>query len=72
MPANTDRPSQAKRKRAAFQSTLLSCVTRVAVALALISLGIRNHSGTTLGAVMIVIAVLNLGTIIPAWIVYKS
>ena len=72
MPANIDRPSQAQRKKEAFQSAFFSSVTRAAVALALIWLGVRNHSGTTLGVVFVVLAAVNLGTIVPTWKVYKS
>ena len=72
MPANIDTAAQRQRKKEAFQSALLSSVMRGCLAVALIWLGIKNHSGTTTGILFLALAVINLGTIVLTWKAYNS
>ena len=72
MPANTDLSARRRKKKEALQSTVTATLIHVAVAVLMLYLGSKNHSGTTLGWVLVILAIINLVTIFPTWKVYHS
>ena len=69
MPVNTE--AQVRRRRSAWRSTIVSTVTRVALAALLIWLWYEAQSGAV-RALLLVLALCNLGTIVPLWILLKE
>ena len=69
MPVNTE--AQVRRRRSAWRSTIVSTVTRVALAALLIWLWYEAQSGAA-RALLLVLALCNLGTIVPLWILLKE
>jgi len=71
MPKNIDIEAQKKRKKEALQSALMGILMRLALALLLVWLAVRNHRGTTVEILFCLLAVINLGSVIPIWKSYQ-
>ena len=72
MPANTDNPAQAKRKRDAWKSTAVSTASMVLSAVVILILRHIYCADTLLGAVLLIIAAINLSGIVPLWILLRT
>lgn len=68
MPPNTDR--QASRRKSAFWSAVSNTVIQL-VAAAVLLWCRREVDSAALSVVLLVIAIVNLGTIIPIWISFR-
>ncbi len=72
MPKSTDPIAQAKRRRDAWQSAVTATLLRLLAAVLLLWLRTRCRAGGLGEAVTGLIAVLELGTIVPVWILLKQ
>lgn len=72
MPKNTDSPAQRRRKKDALQSALISSFWMTlsgAVLLVLSSIFVEN---TLVKTILTIVSLLELGMIVPVWILYKT
>ena len=72
MPKNTDSPAQRRRKKDALQSALISSFWMTlsgAVLLVLSSIFVEN---TLVKTIFTIVSLLELGMIVPVWILYKT
>ena len=72
MPENTDSPAQRRRKKEAFQSALVSSVWMAlsgGLILVLSSIFVEN---TLVRTILTIVSLLELGMIVPVWILYKT
>ena len=72
MPNNTDSPAQRRRKRDALQSALVSSVWMAlsgGLILVLSSIFVEN---TLVRTILTIVSLLELGMIVPVWILYKT
>ena len=72
MPENTDSPAQRRRKKEAFQSALVSSIWMAlsgGLILVLSSLFVEQPLVRT---ILTIVALLELGMLIPVWILYKT
>ena len=72
MPENTDSPAQRRRKKEAFQSAAAASFWLGICGAGLLILSRRFAAGTPVGAILTIASVLDLGMIIPVWILYKT
>lgn len=73
MPSSIDPEAQAQRRREAWQSAVTATVLRLAAAALLLFLRRYHHMEDGLiGTLMLLIALLDLGTIVPVWILLKT
>jgi len=72
MPNNTDSPAQAKRRKDAIQSAINASVWLSLSAAVLLFLRQHYGPGGFWGAVLGLSAVLELGTMVPIWILLKE
>ena len=72
MPNNTDHPAQRRRKKDALQSAVVStlCLGVTGVGLLLLAWALSVGSGARV--ILTVLSVLDLGMIIPVWILLKA
>lgn len=69
-PRNTDTAAQRQRYRDALQNTATATLLNLITAAALLSLRHFVFPGGLLGALLLIISLLDIGTLIPIWILY--
>ena len=70
MPENTDSPAQRRRKKDALQSALVSSAWMALSAAALAVLSSIFVKNTLVRTVLTIVSLLELGMIVPVWILY--
>ncbi len=71
MPRNTDSPAQALRRREAWRSVIFATVFRLLMAAVVLGLRWHYQMEGFAGALLLIVAVVELGTIVPAWMSLK-
>lgn len=71
MPENTDR-TRRHRRRAAFRSAAAATVLMVLLALVLLGLRYSMRIGGLPGAVLLILALLQLGAVVPVWMALNA
>ena len=71
MPKNTEE-RQAQRRREAWQSAVLNTLLQLAMAALLLGLRWYHHLDGLAGTLLLLFALLDLGSIIPVWILLKT
>ena len=72
MQRNTDSPAQRRRKKDALQSALVSSAWMALSAAALAVLSSIFVKNTLVRTVLTIVSLLELGMIVPVWILYKT
>lgn len=72
MPKNIDEAAQARRKKDAWQSAVTTTLLRLGMATLLLLLRWYHHMEGVGGSVMLIIALVELGTVVPVWILLKT
>ncbi|MBQ5782920.1 MAG: hypothetical protein IIV99_06015 [Oscillospiraceae bacterium] len=72
MPKNTDSTAQEKRRRNAWESAVFSTLLMLLSAAVMLYLRHIYCIGTFAGAVLLIAALLNIGGIVPLWILLKT
>ena len=72
MPENTDSPAQRRRKKYALQSALVSSAWMALSAAALAVLSSIFVKKTLVRTILTIVSLLELGMIVPVWILYKT
>ena len=70
MPENTDSPAQRRRKKDALQSALVSSAWMALSGVALAVLSSIFLKNTLVRTVLTIVSLLELGMIVPVWILY--
>lgn len=69
---NIDEAAQARRKKDAWQSAVTTTLLRLGMATLLLLLRWYHHMEGVGGSVMLIIALVELGTVVPVWILLKT
>ena len=72
MPESTDSPAQCRRKKEALQSAAASSFWLGICGAGLLILSRRFAAGTLVRAILAIVSLLELGMLIPVWILYKT
>lgn len=72
MPRNIDEPAQCRRRKEAIQSAVLSSLMLFLSAALMLVLRWHYQIESFWGAVLLILSVLELGIIIPVWILLKT
>lgn len=72
MPKNINNEMQRKRRREAFQSTIISSIMLLLSALTLLGLRWHYQMKDFWGAILLIFAILELAMLIPLWILLKT
>lgn len=72
MPSNINEETQHKRRKDAIHSAVSSTVMLLVSAVLILLCRWHFQMGNLLGAVLLLLSVLDLGTIIPIWILLKT
>ena len=72
MPENTDSPAQRRRKKDALQSALISSFWMALSGAALLVLSSIFVENTLVRTILTIVSLLELGMIVPVWILYKT
>ena len=71
MPSNTE-DRQARRRKEAWQSAVIATLLRLGMAALLLGLRWYHHLDGLAGTLLLLFALLDLGSIIPVWILLKT
>lgn len=71
MPGNIDPAAQARRRREAWQSVIVATTLRLAMAALVLGLRWYYGVGGLAGTVLLLFVLLDLGSVLPVWILLK-